>query len=145
MRSKSLLIRELTSNAEWLSMYRLVKQANPKMTRKEFTETLAAMREKGYRCAAAYADDAMVGLVGFWIGWRFWCGKYIDIDNLVVDKNVRSKGVGKQLVAWVEKEGKRQKCAIAVLDSYTYNYPSHRFYFREGYVIYGYHFTKDLA
>ncbi len=142
--STALVLRELTDKADLPAMYPLVRQANPKMTRARFTKLLTSMREANYRCVGAYKGETLVGLAGFWVGWRFWCGKYIDIDNVVVDAKHRKSGIGKKLVGWVEKEARRLKCEIAVLDSYTHNYPSHRFYFREGYVILGYHFTKDL-
>lgn len=125
-------------------MYPLVKQSNPEMTRRQFETLLGAMLNEGYRCIGAYQGKKLVGVAGFWVGWRFWCGKYIDIDNVVVGKAYRGQAIGQQMMRWVEKEGKRLKCVIAVLDSYTRSHRSHRFYFREGYVILGYHFTKDL-
>lgn len=142
--TKPITIKELKRKVDWLSMYPLVKQSNPEMKKREFETLLAGMLAAGYRCIGAYKADKLVGVAGFWVGYRFWCGKYIDIDNVVVDKNHRGKSVGKQLLAWLEKEGQRLKCHIAVLDSYTRSHRSHRFYFREGYVILGYHFTKDL-
>jgi GNAT superfamily N-acetyltransferase len=137
-------LREIKTPAEWKAIFTLVKQQNKDMTRKEFETLLAEMRKQGYRCVGAYAQGALVGIMGFWIGYRFWCHKYIDIDNVVVEKSLRSRGIGRKMLAWVEKEAKRQNCAMAVLDSYTTGHNAHRFYFREGYCILGYHFTKHL-
>lgn len=137
-------IVELHTPEEFNAVYPLVRQLNPGMTRPVFRERLEAMRTQGYRCVAAVEHGKILGIAGFWTGTRFWCGPYIDIDNIVVDKGLRSNGVGSKLVAWIEEEGQRLGCDTAVLDSYTVNHSSHRFYFREGYMILGYHFVKTL-
>lgn len=139
-----LTIKELLDKEEWLAMYPLIRQLNPDMCREQFELRLTSMLAQGYRCIGAYRGESMVGLAGFWIGTRLWCGQYIDIDNVVVDESERSSGVGKQMVAWVENAGKQLGCEIAVLDSYVVSHAAHRFYFREGYIIRGYHFTKAL-
>ncbi|MBY0407198.1 MAG: GNAT family N-acetyltransferase [Rickettsiales bacterium] len=143
-RPHKITCREITTPEEWKSIFALVKQQNKDITRTEFTHLLKEMRARGYRCVGAFAEGGLVGIMGFWIGFRFWCHKYIDIDNVVVDKAHRSQGIGKKLLTWVEKEGRAQNCHMAVLDSYTTAHQAHRFYYREGYVALGYHFTKDL-
>lgn len=142
--TKPVTFREIATAPEWLAMYPLIKQQNKDMTRKEFQSLLKSMREAGYRCLGAFIGGELVGIMGFWIGHRFWCHKYVDIDNVIVDKAYRNRRIGKRMLAWVEKEARKQGCAMAVLDSYTTAHNAHRFYFREGYAILGYHFTKHL-
>lgn len=137
-------IRELLHKEEWLAMYPLIKQLNPDLRKKEFVALLSDMLATGYRCVGAYEDGRLAGVMGFWVGTRFWCRKYIDIDNVVVDEKDRGRGIGKKLLAWIEQEGARIGCAMAVLDSYTTAHPAHRFYLREGYCILGYHIIKRL-
>jgi GNAT superfamily N-acetyltransferase len=143
-KSSSLVLRELKKPADWQAMFRLIKQLNKSMTKKQYDGMLADMLARGYRAVGAYQGDTLVGVSGFWVSVRFWCHKYIDIDNVVVDEKIRSKGIGAKLIAWIEKEGRRQKCEMSMLDCYTTHHKSHRFYFRQGYCILGYHFTKDL-
>jgi GNAT superfamily N-acetyltransferase len=143
--NKKYTIRELKGKAEFQSMFPLIKTLNKDMSKARFNALLKEMLPLGYRCVGAYEGTKLVGLCGFWVGYRFWCVKYIDLDNVVVDPTIRSKGIGRKMVAWVEKEGKKLGCSIAGLDSYTTAYSAHRFYFREGYSILGYHFTKRLA
>src|SRR5690242_17632986 len=114
--SPEITVRELTHKEEWLDMYALIKQLNKDMNKKQFEALLIEMLAAGYRCIGAYRKKKLVGVMGFWVGYRFWCGKYIDIDNVIVDKKLRSQGVGRQMIRWVEKEGKRLRCEIAVLD-----------------------------
>ena len=137
-------IRELTGKTALLAIFPLVKQQNKTLTKKQFLMILDEMLPRGYRCIAAYQGDVIVGICGFWTGHRFWCKKFIDLDNVIVSEAVRSRGIGQQMVRWVEKEARELKCDIMGLDSYTTAYAAHRFYFREGYSILGYHFVKKL-
>lgn len=137
-------IRELASAADWRAIAPLVQQQNPDIPPTECAALLKSMRAGGYRCAGAFQGKALVGIMGFWIGFRFWCRKYIDIDNVIVDEAARSQGIGKALLAWVEEIARAEGCTMAVLDSYTTAHRAHRFYFREGYVVLGYHFTKKI-
>lgn len=141
---KSILIREITAQEEWVAMYALIKQQNKDMTRKDYNSLLKEMRARGYRALGAFDGAKLVGVMGFWVSYRFWCQKYIDIDNVIVDQSHRNRGIGKKLLTRIEKEGKRQNCDMAMLDSYVTAHQAHRFYYREGYVALGYHFTKHL-
>ena len=138
-------IIELKTDAEFEKIYPLIQQLNADMTRAQFDERLREMRAIGYRCIAAVKDDTYVGISGFWQGTRFWCGRFIDFDNVVVDEAHRGSQIGAQLITWVEEEAKRLGCEQVGLDCYTTHHQAHRFYFREGYIIKGYHFIKKLV
>ncbi len=138
-------VKELTSEDELSAIWPFIQQLNPSMTHSDFAARLQKMREGGYRCAGAFdASGTLVGVSGFWLMTRFWCGTHVDIDNMVIDETRRGEGIGKALMAWVENWGREQGCDVAVLDSYTQNFASHKFYHREGFVIMGYHFLKPL-
>jgi len=138
-------ISELTSPEAFESIYPLIRLLNPDMSHARFKELLAILLHHGYRCAVAYAqDDTMAGLCGFWIAPRFYGGKIIQPDNLIVDDAHRGAGLGTQLLHWIEALGRKEGCDMAVLDTYTHNVKSHKLYHREGYHILGYHFAKKL-
>lgn len=134
-------IRELPGS-EMPSIYPLIKHHNPWMAKAQFTRFLKEMIAGGYRVIAAFDGPRMVGISGFWIGTRFWCGRQFDIDNFVVDETYRGGGVGKKMVAWLEKKAKDEQCDLIVLDSYTSSPGAHMFYYKQGFTITGYHFTK---
>lgn len=138
-------IRELTKD-EIRGIWPLIRQLNPNLAEQAFKDRLDRMlSEFGYRCAGAFDETGeMVGLSGFWIMCRLWNGLNVDLDNVVVAEKARSLGVGKKLVAWIEDVARKEGCEMAVLDAFAVNSAAHRFYFREGYIIRGYHFTKDL-
>lgn len=121
-----------------------IKQLNKDMEVSRIQQLLPVMLEKGYRCAGAFDGDTLVGVAGFWELCRFWCGPNIDIDNVVVDEARRGQQIGQKLVRWIEDWAKARGITFAVLDAYNNNYAAHKFYLREGYVLRGYHLTKDL-
>lgn len=140
----TITIREILSE-EMGVIFPFIKQLNKTMEETTFHILLKEMLSQGYRCAGAYNQEGkLVGIAGFWLLTRFWCGSHIDIDNVVVDESLRNQKIGKKLIEWLENWAKENNRPFAVLDSYVSNSSSHRFYFREGYTILGYHFVKNL-
>lgn len=137
-------IIELKTSADFSPAYPLVIQTNPTLSKSDFNKRLKKMLAIGYRCIAMVENDEYLGICGFWVGTRFWCGDFIDLDNVVVDEKHRGKNIGKKLVAWVENLAEQQGCSQVGLDCYVTFNNAHRFYFREGYIIKGYHFIKPL-
>ncbi len=136
--------RELIEDSEFASLYPLIQQLNDTLQRDEYERRLTHMRAAGYRCVCAYSGSTLVGASGFWIGWRFWCGKYLDIDNFVVDHSHRGKGIGRQLLAWLDAKGREEQCDQMVLDAYMTNFPANKFYVQNDFIQLGYHMIKPL-
>jgi GNAT superfamily N-acetyltransferase len=137
-------IIELKTLADFAPAYNLVIQTNPTLTKAKFNSRLKKMLAQGYRCIAMVKNREYLGICGFWWGTKLWCGDYIDLDNVVVDEKHRGKNIGKELIAWVENLAKTLACTQTGLDCYVTFDEAHRFYFREGYIIKGYHFIKTL-
>ncbi len=95
-----------------------------------------------YQLFGAFIGAQLFGVAGAWIATKVWCGKYLEIDNIVVDPNHRSSGIGGLMIAHLEEIARQNDCEIAVLDSYTANHASHRLYHRAGFHIGGFHFLK---
>jgi GNAT superfamily N-acetyltransferase len=123
-------------------IFPLVNMHNPLVTKARFTRCLKEMLPYGYHAVAAFDGARMVGISGFWLRSRFWCGHQLDIDNFFVHPDYRGRGVGSMLVAWLEKKALAEKCELMVLDAYADSFLAHRFYHREGFVATGSHFTK---
>jgi ribosomal protein S18 acetylase RimI-like enzyme len=98
-----------------------------------------------YCVYGAFDGDTLAGLAGAWIATKIWCGRYLEIDNLVVTPDVRGSGVGSMLIRHLEALAVSHDCKIVVLDSYTANHPSHRLYHRLGFEIWGFHFVKPIG
>ncbi|MBU2787885.1 GNAT family N-acetyltransferase [Acidithiobacillus sp. VAN18-1] len=138
-----LTIRMLTTE-ELSIVLPLVGILNPNVPPANLAQRLHEMENQGYQCAAAFIRDACVGVAGIWVGTRLWCGRYVDVDNVIVAEGYRDQGIGGQLLHWVEEHARQLGCEVAVLDSYVSNKQSHKFYFRKGYHIVGFHFVKNF-
>ena len=98
-----------------------------------------------YELIGAFSGESLVGVAGAWIATKIWCGRYLEIDNLVVDPAHRSTGIGTLLIKHLEAIARERDCRIMVLDSYAGNYASHRLYHRLGFEIWSFHFIKPIG
>ncbi len=94
---------------------------------------------------AVLLEDKIVAVAGYWILTRFYAGRMIQVGNLIVNKDHRKLGIAKIIMSEIEKIGKEKGCTESILDSYMKNSEAHKFFFREGYVIKGFHFMKTLG
>ncbi len=127
-----------------LPNYLLIKQLSPQLTEDQYTTLLGEMVPNNYFQAAAYEGDNCVAVSGYWICTKLYSGKYIEIDNFVVDHHHRGKNVGKLLLDWMLEEGRKNGCKTAMLDAYVENFRAHHFYYREGFIARGFHYLKAL-
>lgn len=79
-----------------------------------------------------------------WLTTRFYSGKQLEVDNVIVHKDYRSKGYGALLLGYIDKWAEENDCLTVELNTYVTNSPSHKFYFNQGHTIVGYHFQKVL-
>ncbi len=141
----AIMIRELLTEDELVTIYPLLAQLNPDISEESFLRLLPEVRAKGYRCIGAYDADKLVAIAGFRISARFWCGRYIDFDNVMVDEAYRNSGLGQRMVDWVEEEGRRAGCDNSLVEVYARSHGAHRFYMRKGYDMPGYLLVKPLC
>lgn len=126
---------------------RLLGFLNPETPPKVLAERLRSLMDDHsyYRIVGAFCEGRLVGVCGAWVATKMWCGRYLEIDNLVVDPGCRSGGVGTLLIEHLVELGRSEDCRLVVLDSYTANHPSHRLYHRLGFEIWGFHFIKEIG
>jgi len=115
----------------------------PEVLRQRFETILA--EHPHYHAFGAFLDGKLAGIASAWIATKIWCGRYLEIDNIVVDPDLRSSGVGSALMQHLEALAREKDCNLAVLDSYTSNHASHRLYHRLGFEIWGFHFVKPFG
>ena len=140
------IVRAL-KKSEHRQAVRLLAHLNPECSREVLLDRFETIIEEHphYHAIGAFIGDEMVAFAGAWIATKVWCGRFLEIDNIVVHPDHRSKGLGTRLIKHCEKIGTERGCNILVLDSYTSNHPSHRLYHRLGYEIWGFHFVKQIA
>lgn len=139
-----IVIREIGTLEEMLLHHRLIQQLTPALSFEEYQGLLSLMLPHNYHMVGAYENDTCIGISGYWLGAKLYSGKYLEIDNFVIDEASRSKGIGKLLLDWMLEEARRFGCRHAMLDAYVENFKAHAFYYREGFVARGFHYLKKL-
>lgn len=98
-----------------------------------------------YHCFGWEEDGVLLALSSVWISLRLYSGKQAEIDNFIVHPEAQGKGIGKKFLNALEKWALSENCLNLELNTYTQNRRSHKFYYREGYEIFGFHFIKKLT
>lgn len=123
--------------------YSVIKQLyDADFTYEKYCLLLPDMISKGYSQIALYDKEKLIAVSGYWICTKLYTGKYLEIDNFIVDNVHQSKGIGKKLIAEIEKIALQNNAKAIVLDAFTTNFSAHKFYFNQGYVPKGFHFVK---
>jgi len=134
----------LIDSDEMMACYDLIKQLNPKLNQAEYAHMLIEMTTNKYKQLIAIQNDIIIGVCGFWINTKIYTGKYIELDNVVVDTQIRNQNIGEQLCLKLLEIAEKEQCKVAMLDAYLENEAAHRFYERLGYRKKGFHFIKKL-
>ena len=139
-----LVVRELIDKEEMLKNLSVLQDLYPSLTLSEYSSELDVMLPHNYGQVGVFEGDICLGLSGFWIGTKLWCGKYLELDNIVVSKTQRSQGIGKLIFDFLHKKALENDCTMLSLDSYTTNFNAHKFFYKEGFAPKGFHFINIL-
>lgn len=139
-----LTVRELNDKEEMLQYLHVLNDLYPSLTIQQYSTELDVMLPHNYGQVAVFEGDECLGISGFWVGNKLWCGKYLELDNIVVLESHRSKGVGKLIFDFLSRKAQELNCTMMSLDSYTYNFKAHKFFYNEGFAPRGFHFINIL-
>lgn len=110
-----------------------------------FAAQVARQHADGYRLLAASDAGRIVGLAGYRTLTNLLYGRFVYVDDLVVDAAVQRGGIGAQLLDAVRRIASEAGCAQLVLDTGLHMPLAQRFYFRNGLLARGMHFSQALA
>jgi GNAT superfamily N-acetyltransferase len=139
-----LTVRELVDKQEMINNISVLQVLYPSLTLEEYEAELEQMLPHNYGQVGVFDGEICLGISGFWIGTKLWCGKYLELDNIVVVKKYRSQGIGKLIFDFLHKKAMEYDCTMLSLDSYTSNFKAHKFFYNEGYSPKGFHFINIL-
>jgi GNAT superfamily N-acetyltransferase len=139
-----MVTKELLTINEMVAQYDIITQLYPKMSIEKYQDYLSEMIPHNYKQLAIFENEICVALTGFWTGHKLWTGKYVEIDNFIVDENHRQKGLGKLMTDYIAEKAAAENCTAVVLDAFTANFKAHRFYNNQGYEPRGFHFIKTI-
>ena len=135
---------ELFSKEQMLAQLPIIQQLYPDYTLEIYGNLLDKMIPHNYKQLIVVENNTTVGLAGFWIGTKLWSGKYLELDNVVVHNDFRSKGIGSIMTEYLNQKAIDEDCNMIALDAYTTNFGAQKFYMNHGFVPKGFHFVKFL-
>lgn len=135
---------EITTKKEMLEQLEIIQHLYSDFTLEKYESLLDEMLPINYKQLIVKENEKTIGLAGFWIASKLWCGRYLELDNVIVHPNHRSKGIGKIMTDYLVQKAIGNDCTMAVLDAYTTNYAAQKFYINHGFVPKGFHFVKYL-
>jgi len=123
----------------------LMRVLRPHLTHLDaYVDQLARQTGQGYRLLAAWDGEQVVGLAGYRELENLLYGRFLYVDDLVVRPDVQRSSLGTSLLSAVREEAVRRGCAHFVLDTGLHMPLAQRFYFRQGLLAHGMHFTQNL-
>ncbi|MFT4204650.1 MAG: GNAT family N-acetyltransferase [Chitinophagaceae bacterium] len=134
----------LLDKEELPQIYPLVQLLNPTITKEQFLLYLEEMVGQGYLCVAAFEGKTIIAISGLWMQTRFYAGKFIEPDNVVVAPAYRNKQIGQKLMQWIIAFGKANGCVASELNCYVSNSRGQKFWIDQGYSILGFHFQQKF-
>ena len=135
-------IRECKTEDEIKATYPVLKQMY-EIPQDDYMEHVAEMMETGYRLIGIFESGKCIGLSGFEIKRRLYCGKNLQIHNICVDKEFRGKRIGAEMIDWLKEEAYRNKCDTVLADTYIDNKDAQEFLKKQGLYTRGLHMKCD--
>lgn len=116
------------------AMADLAVQLGYECTGEEVQKRLSHMEDPGY---AVFVAELPEGRIAGWIGACVFrsveTGSCVEISGLVVDQNVRSRGIGKMLLDSAEQWARSVGCGAISVRSNVKRDRAHRFYINNAY------------
>lgn len=137
---------KLIPYAEMESIIPLVIQLNKgKYPETVLKSRLMDMLEMGgYQCIGVYNDKKLIACCGFWVLNKLYAGKHVEPDNVFVEEEYRSTGVGELMLNWLFDYAKSINCIGAEVNCYAHNEKGKKFWERKGFEALGYHMIKKF-
>lgn len=123
------VMRELRPHIEDVDIYR---------------ERVERQQREGYRLLGAWQDGELSGLAGYRHLENLIYGRFTYIDDLVVRRSSQRSRLGAALIDEVRELAKADGRVMLVLDTGLANSLAQRFYFRNGLLARGLHFSQPL-
>lgn len=143
MNASNLTVQKINPLNQFVRVKELLQQLNPQKEDHQIVSRLEKMVNfPNYECFGLFDKEKIIGISSCWTTVRIYCGKQLELDNVVIDKSFQSNGLGKIFLDKIETWAKENKYDSINLNTYTSNSRSHKFYFNQGLSILGFHFQK---
>lgn len=136
---------ELIKKNDIHSIIPLLNILNPSVDDVTLKSRLDEMITQGYQCVGVYDEERLIGISGLWIITKYYVGKHIEPDNVIIHPEYQGQGIGKILMQWICDYAKSEGCIASELNCYIGNAEAHKFWENEGYSLIAKHFQKKFG
>ncbi|WP_295421109.1 GNAT family N-acetyltransferase, partial [Sulfurovum sp.] len=124
---------ELIDNKKINSIIPLLKILNTSISEETLEERLSDMTKEGYQCVGAFDNDKLIGICGLWILTKYYAGKHIEPDNMIILPEYQNQKIGSKMMQWIYSYAKDNDCVASELNCYIDNKAAHKFWEKENY------------
>ncbi len=132
------------SDFQILGCFSVMSQLRPHLQQAEFIEQIRYQMKEGYKILFLEIEEQTLAIAGFRINTSLALGRFLYIDDLVVDELKRSQNYGQQLFQWLVEYARNNSCEHLSLDSGVQRFAAHRFYLMQRMSITSHHFSIEL-
>lgn len=124
----------------------LLNLLNPEMTSDTIEKLLHQMSQlPNYRCFGLFEGKKLIGISSGWTTVRIYCGKQLELDNVIIDSKIQSKGFGNYFIDKIKQWALANEYQSIGLNTYVQNTRSHKFYYNQNFKVLGFHFEYKLS
>ena len=138
-------IRKAASLGALKAAFPVMQELRKHLDLDAFLNAVSVQRKEGYEIAALWDGDHVRAVAGYRIMHMLVSGKIMYVDDFVTSTEVRDKGYGKLLFAWLYREASRLGCERVDLDSGVHRHAAHGFYLGQRMAITAHHFSIDVG
>ncbi|TCP36076.1 GNAT family N-acetyltransferase [Sphingomonas sp. BK235] len=139
-------VLELTAQDDLAGCVPVMRLLRPHLP-DDVVQVVARLRRQmgqGYRLLAIRRQGRPVALAGFRLQENLVFGRFVYVDDVVVDDNERRQGHAERLLSAVRDVAVAANCGIVALDTALSNEAAQRVYHRCGYETVAYHLIQRL-
>lgn len=118
---------------------------NDKIQEELLNSRLEEMFTHNYKCVGIFKAEKLIGLSGLWILTKYYVGRHIEPDNVIIHPGYRGEGIGEAMMQWIYEYAVSQGCIASELNCYVNNHAGQKFWANQGYKIIGFHYQKNLV
>lgn len=140
------IIALASTNTEIAACFPVMHQLRPHLDSNRFVSQVHEQAAQyQYQLVRIERQGKVLAVAGFRLSQCLAWGKFLYVDDLVTDAEVRSQGYGEMLFQWLVDFAQREGCVQLHLDSGVQRFAAHRFYHRQGMTISSHHFVLALS
>ncbi|TXH81647.1 MAG: GNAT family N-acetyltransferase [Rhizobium sp.] len=140
-----MIFKHIESGEDIVESFAVMRELRPHIDDAElYRERVERQQRDGYRLLGVWQEDLLSGLAGYRHLENLIYGRFTYIDDLVVRQSSQRSRLGEGLIEEVRALAKADRRAMLVLDTGLANSLAQRFYFRNGLLARGLHFSQLL-